>query len=305
MGKIKYPFLVLAGISATVALIIVLTGSGRGRGRIAGAAFSKNKVAVIELSGIMTSSHNVGSRAVSARKILAQLEKYRDDDSVKAIVLRVDTPGGTVVAAQEIHGELMRLRAGSKKKVVVSMGDLAASGGYYVACAADRVFASPGTLTGSIGVIMQFPNYQGLFGKIGLGTNTIKSGEFKDVGNGAREMSDRDRRLLQGLVDDVYSQFVEAVAAGRRMSPEQVRPLADGRVFSGRQAQQLGLVDELGDLDAAIAAAGKLAGIEGKPEVIRESPRRGIWELIDARMDGIFPSALLPDTQARLLYLWQ
>ena len=172
------------------------------------------------------------------------------------------------------------------------MGDLAASGGYYVACAADRVFASPGTLTGSIGVIMQFPNYQGLFGKIGLGTNTIKSGEFKDVGNGAREMSDRDRRLLQGLVDDVYSQFVEAVAAGRRMSPEQVRPLADGRVFSGRQAQQLGLVDELGDLDAAIAAAGKLAGIEGKPEVIRESPRRGIWELIDARMAGIFPSAL-------------
>ena len=305
MGKIKYPFLILAGISATVALVLALTGSGRDRGRIAGAAFSKDKVAVIELAGIMTSSHNVGSRAVSARKIIAQLEKYRDDDSVKAIVLRVDTPGGTVVAAQEIHGELMRLRAGSGKKIVVSMGDLAASGGYYVACAADRVFASPGTLTGSIGVIMQFPNYQGLFGKIGLGTNTIKSGEFKDVGNGAREMSDRDRRLLQGLVDDVYSQFVEAVAAGRRMSPEQVRPLADGRVFSGRQAQQLGLVDELGDLDAAIAAAGKLAGIEGKPEVIRESPRRGIWELIDARMDGIFPSALSQDTQARLLYLWQ
>jgi len=303
MGKIKYPFLILAGLSAVVALVLVLTGGDRGR--IAGSSFSKDKVAVIELAGIMTSSHNVGSRAVSARKILAQLEKYRDDDSVKAIVLRVDTPGGTVVAAQEIHGELMRLRAGSKKKVVVSMGDLAASGGYYVACAADRIFASPGTLTGSIGVIMQFPNYQGLFGKIGLGTNTIKSGEFKDVGNGAREMSDRDRRLLQGLVDDVYSQFVDAVAAGRRMSPEQVRPLADGRVFSGRQAQQLGLIDELGDLDAAIAAAGKLAGIEGKPEVIRESPRRGIWELIDARMDGIFPSALLPDTQARLLYLWQ
>jgi protease-4 len=188
------------------------------------------------------------------------------------------------------------------------MGDLAASGGYYVACAADRVFASAGTLTGSIGVIMQFPNYQGLFGKIGLGTNTIKSGEFKDLGNGAREMSDRDRKLLQSLVDDVYSQFVEAVAAGRRLTPEQVRPLADGRVFSGRQARQLGLVDELGDLDAAIAAAGRLAGIEGTPEVIRESPRRGIWELIDARMAGIFPSALFPESglgQARLLYLWQ
>ena len=142
MGKIKYPFLILAGLSAVVALVLVLTGSDRGR--IAGSSFSKDKVAVIELAGIMTSSHNVGSRAVSARKILAQLEKYRDDDSVKAIVLRVDTPGGTVVAAQEIHGELMRLRAGSKKKVVVSMGDLAASGGYYVACAADRIFASRG-----------------------------------------------------------------------------------------------------------------------------------------------------------------
>ena len=305
MGKIKYPFLILAGLSVAVALIMVLTGIGRNRGRIAGASFSKNKVAVLELTGVMTSSQDVGSRAMSARKVIAQLEKYCEDDSVKAIVLRLDTPGGTVVAAQEIHGELMRLRAGSGKKIVVSMGDLAASGGYYVACAADRVFASPGTLTGSIGVIMQFPNYQGLFGKIGLGTNTIKSGEFKDVGNGAREMSDRDRKLLQGLVDDVYSQFVEAVAAGRRMTPEQVGPLADGRVFSGRQAKQLGLVDELGDLDAAIAAAGKLAGIEGTPEVIRETPRRGIWELLDARMAGILPAALSTDTQARLLYLWQ
>jgi protease-4 len=305
MGKIKYPFLMLAGLSAAVALILVLSGSGRNRGRIAASAFSKSRVAVVELAGVMTSSHDVGSRAVSARKVIAQLEKYRDDDSVKAIVLRLDTPGGTVVAAQEIHGEVLRLRAGTGKKVVVSMGDLAASGGYYVACAADRIFASPGTLTGSIGVIMQFPNYQGLFGKIGLGTNTIKSGEFKDVGNGAREMSDRDRGLLQGLVDDVYSQFVEAVAAGRRMSPERVRTLADGRVFSGRQAQQLGLVDELGDLDAAIAAAGKLAGIEGKPDVVRETPRRGIWDLLDARMAGIFPAALSQETQARLLYLWQ
>jgi len=308
MRNIKYPFFILAGLSALVALVLVLTGAGRENGRIPRPSFSRNKVAVIELSGIMTSSHNVGSRAVSARTVIAQLEKYRTDDSVKAIVLRVDTPGGTVVAAQEIHGELLRLRASSGKKIVVSMGDLAASGGYYVACAADRVFASAGTLTGSIGVIMQFPNYQGLFGKIGLATNTIKSGEFKDVGNGAREMSDRDRRLLQDLVDDVYSQFVEAVATGRRMSPEQVRPLADGRVFSGRQAQQLGLVDELGDLAAAIAAAAKLAGIEGKPEVIRESQRRGIWELLDARTAGIFPSALFPDSglgQARLLYLWQ
>jgi protease-4 len=305
MGNIKYPFLVLAGLSAAVALTLVLTGVGRERTRIAASPFSGSKVAVVELSGIMTSSQSAGSRATSARKVIAQLEKYREDAAVKAIVLRVDTPGGTVVAAQEIHGELLRLRAEAGKKIVVSMGDVAASGGYYVACAADRVYASPGTMTGSIGVIMQFPNYQALFGKIGFGTNTIKSGEFKDVGNGAREMTDRDRKLLQALVDDVFGQFVEAVAAGRKMTPERVRPLADGRIYSGRQAKQLGLVDELGDLDAAILAAAKLAGIEGKPEVIRETPRRGIWELIDARVADVLPSSLSTDTQAKLLYLWQ
>jgi protease-4 len=307
MGRIKYPFLALAGLSIALALLVLLTGSDRGRRRI-GPSFSADRVAVVELTGVMTSSHEVGGRAVSARRVIEQLRKHRDDDSVKAIVLRVDTPGGTVVAAQEIHGELLRMRAVSGKKVVVSMGDLAASGGYYVACAADRVFASPGTLTGSIGVIMQFPNYQGFLGKLGLGANTIKSGEFKDLGNGAREMTDRDRRLLQGLVDDVYGQFVEAVAAGRRMTPEQVRPLADGRVFSGRQAKDLGLVDELGDLEAAIAAAGKLAGIAGKPEVVREKPRRRLWELIEARVGSLLPSPVLSDAtlgQPGVLYLWR
>jgi protease-4 len=308
MGRIKYPFLALAGLSVAVALAVLLTGTGRERRRVLDAPFAGNKVAVVELTGVMTSSYDAGSRAMSARRVIEQLERYRDDGSVKAVVLRVDTPGGTVVAAQEIHGELLRLRQVSGKKVVVSMGDLAASGGYYVSCAADRVFASPGTLTGSIGVIMQFPNYQGLLGKIGIGANTIKSGEFKDLGNGARDMTDRDRRLLQDLVDDVYGQFVEAVAAGRKMSPERVRPLADGRIYSGRQAKDLGLVDELGDLDAAVAAAGKLAGITGTPEVVREKPRRRLWEMIDARLGALLPAPISADAalgQARLLYLWQ
>jgi protease-4 len=307
MGRIRYPFLALAGLSVAAALIVLLANS-RGRHRVLDRPFTGNKVAVVELTGVMTSSYDAGRQAMSARRVLEQLRKHRDDDSVKAVVLRVDTPGGTVVAAQEIHGELQRLRTGSGKKIVVSMGDLAASGGYYVSCAADRVFANPGTLTGSIGVIMQFPNYQGLLGKIGLGTNTIKSGEFKDLGSGARLMTDRDRRLLQDLVDDVYGQFVEAVAAGRGMTPAQVRPLADGRIFSGRQAKDLGLVDELGDLDAAIAAAGKLAGIAGAPEVVREKPRRRLWELIDARLGALLPLQLSAEVafgQARLLYLWQ
>lgn len=308
MRTIKYPFVVLAALSVAVALILLLTGTGRETRRGVAPAFSKSKVAVVELVGIMTSSHDAGDRAVSARRVLEQLEKHGEDDAVKAVVLRVDTPGGTVVAAQEIHAALLRLRQGGRKKLVVSMGDVAASGGYYVSCAADRVFASPGTLTGSIGVIMQFPNYQGLLGKVGLGSNTVKSGEFKDIGSGSRDMTDRDRRLLQDLVDDVHTQFVEAVADGRKLAPQVVRPLADGRVYSGRQAKELGLVDELGDLEAAIAAAAKLAGITGAPEVIREKPRRRIWDLIDARLATILPIPILNEAafgQARLLYLWQ
>lgn len=306
MARLKYPFLALAGISAAAALLLLLVGGGGGRRALRPAPFAGERVAVVELTGLMTGSQDAGSRATSARRVVEQLEKHRADESVKAVVLRVDTPGGTVVAAQEIHAALSRLRAGGKK-VVVSMGDVAASGGYYVACAADRIVASPGTLTGSIGVIMQFPNYQGLFGKIGLSTNTIKSGEFKDVGNGAREMTDRERRLLQGLVDDVQGQFVEAVAAGRGMTVERVRPLADGRVYSGRQARDLGLVDELGDLDAAIAAAARLAGIAGKPEVVREKPRRRLWELIDAKVGALLPAPLQAAAEigARPLYLWQ
>ena len=306
MARLKYPFLALAGLSAAAALLMLLAGGGGGRRVLPQAPFAGERVAVVELTGIMTGSQDAGSRAMSARRVVEQLEKHRGDDTVKAVVLRVDTPGGTVVAAQEIHGALGRLR-GDGKKIVASMGDVAASGGYYVACAADRIFASPGTLTGSIGVIMQFPNYQGLFGKIGLSTNTIKSGEFKDVGNGAREMTERDRRLLQSLVDDVQGQFVEAVAAGRGMTPERVRPLADGRVYSGRQAKELGLVDELGDLDAAIAAAAKLAGIAGKPVVVREKPRRKLWELIDAKFAALFPAQLQSESylEGRPLYLWR
>jgi protease-4 len=306
MASIKYPFLVLAGISTAVALALLALGPVRGKRGPSPVPFSSDRVAVVELTGLMTGSHDAGDRATSARRVVEQLEKHREDASVKAVVLRVDTPGGTVVAAQEIHGALGRFR-GAGKKVVVSMGDMAASGGYYVACAADRVYASPGTLTGSIGVIMQFPDYRGLFGKIGLGTNTIKSGEFKDVGNGAREMTERDRRLLQELVDDVYGQFVEAVAEGRKIPVEKVRAFADGRVWSGRQAMKLGLVDEFGDLDAAIAGAAKLAGISGKPDVVREKPKRRLWELLDAKFAALFPAPLQNDTylEARPLYLWK
>lgn len=304
--RIRYPFLALMGLSAAAALALLLSGAGRERRLVPAAAFGREKVAVIEIAGVLTSSHDLSDRAMSARRVTELLEKHGADAAVKAVVLRIDSPGGTVVAAQEIHGAVTRLRRDGRT-VVVSMGDVAASGGYYIACAADRVYASPGTLTGSIGVIMQFPHFQGLLGKIGVGTTTIKSGEFKDLGNSFREATERDRRVLQTLVDDVYAQFVSAVAEGRKLPADQVRKLADGRIYSGRQARELGLVDELGDLDAAVSAAGRLAGIRGKPQVVRERPRRRIWEMLDARLGSV--AGLLGGDgafgQARLLYLWQ
>jgi protease-4 len=308
--KFKYPFLVIFLISASAAAALFLFGLGRERRSlgVAGRTIGGDKVAIVEITGLLTSSHDVGDRSVSARRIVEQLEKYGEDEAVKAIVLRVDTPGGTVVAAQEIHGAVMRLRTEKKIKVVISMADVAASGGYYIACAGDRIFANPGTLTGSIGVIMQFPNFQGLLGKIGVSSTTIKSGEFKDIGNSFRPMTNGDRIILQKLIDDVYGQFVEAVAKGRGMTEANVREIADGRICSGKQALKANLVDELGDLDAAVKAAAKLAGITGKPQILREKPKNKLLELLDSRMASLFPMGALADAEfskARLLFLWQ
>jgi protease-4 len=171
-----------------------------------------------------------------------------------------------VVASQEIYSRLLDLKE-SGTPIVVSMGSVAASGGYYVACPADSIIANPGTITGSIGVLMSFTNLEGLFEKIGMDFEVVKSGEFKDVGSWSREMTPEERALLQTTVDDIYSQFVEVVAANRSMERPAVEALADGRIFSGRQALEAGLVDGLGTLDSAIAVAGRMAGIPGKPRV--------------------------------------
>lgn len=308
MARMRFPLLALALLSVAVATALVLSrGTGpRGEAR-SSHPFGRDRVAVVDISGVITGSHEAGQATASARRVIEQLEKHGEDDSVRAVVLRIDSPGGTVVAAQEMHAAVLRLRRDRGKTVVASMGDLAASGGYYVACAAERVWASPGTLTGSIGVVMQFPDLRGLMGKIGVGATTVKSGEFKDIGNSFREVTPREREVLQELVDDVHGQFIHAVAEGRSLPVERVRAIADGRIWSGRQALALDLVDELGDLDAAIAGAGRLAGIPGKPEVVRERRRVRIWELFESRLGSLLPSPLAtpwPGGQARLLYLW-
>jgi protease-4 len=225
------------------------------------------RVALVKIEGVLITSDDT----------IAEIREYADDTSVKAIVIRIDSPGGGVVASQEIYNAVLSARKAGKK-VVISMGSVAASGGYYVAAAGDRIVANPGTLTGSIGVKMEFANLEKLLEKIGIKGMVVKAGEYKDMGSPFREMSPEEHRLLQSVIDDVHSQFIEAVAKGRSLPETDVRPIADGRIFTGRQALELKLVDQLGDLEDSIQAAAELAGIKGKPKVIRKERKFPLLE---------------------------
>jgi protease-4 len=239
-----------------------------------------DKLALVEISGAIYNSQHV----------VDQLHRYRDNSSIKAIVLRVNSPGGVVAPVQEIHREITKIK--SQKKIVVSMGSTATSGAYYIACAADWIFANPGTLTGSIGVIMQFPKVGELMKKLGIQREVIKTGEYKDASSMYREITPEERELFQETIDDVYDQFVEAILEGRNhkeLSREQIEEIADGRVLSGRQALEKKLVDELGDLSDAIEYAGKLGGIEGKPRVLRIRIRKSLLQRL---VGDIFGSEL-------------
>jgi protease-4 len=210
--------------------------------------------------------------------IIEELQFYLEDDGIKAIILRIDSPGGGVGPAQEIHREILKIK--SKKKVVTSMGSVTASGGYYIACASDRIVANPGTITGSIGVLMQFTNFEELLKKIGVKGVVVKSGEHKDVGSPFREMTPEEKRIMQEVLDNVHQQFIQAVAEGRKLDRSKVVQIADGRILTGEQAKNLGLVDEMGNLQDTIDIAAKMVGIEGKPNVIYPKRKLSIWELL-------------------------
>jgi protease IV len=239
----------------------------------------EDRIALIRVEGVI----------LDAQETVGDLKKYAEAPSVKAIVLRIDSPGGGVVPSQEIYDAVKRVRSKNNKAVIASMGTVAASGGYYIAAATDRIMANPGTLTGSIGVIMELANLEGLLKKIGVESIVVKSGEHKDIGSPFRKMKDEDRRILQAVMDDVHSQFIEAVAEGRSLAVSDVRSLADGRVFTGRQAKAAKLVDELGDLDDAIKLAAEMAGIEGEPKVVEPRRRFSFRELLESRVFGRLP----------------
>jgi protease-4 len=230
---------------------------------------SGDRIGVVEVRGFIA----------DARPVTEALRTFREDKGVKAIVLRVETPGGLVAPSQEMHDEVMRTKA--SKPVVVSMGTVAASGGYYLSAPASRILADPGTATGSIGVILQFQDFHVILDKFGYRTRVVKSGPLKDAGSPFRAMTEAEKAVFQSLVDDIFAQFVDAVAQGRKMSREAVLKLADGRVYSGRQALKAGLVDELGGFWDAVTLAQELAGLKGKPKLqYRGAKKGGILRLL-------------------------
>jgi protease-4 len=263
----KHPVLlglIIIGVILGIFLVSIffLARLGEDRGFALG-----DRVAVVDIKGVITSS----------RDIVEQIDNFTQNKDVKAIILRINSPGGGVGPSQEIYREV--LRAKEEKKIIASFESVAASGGYYVACASDLIVANPGTITGSIGVVMEFSNVEDLLKKIGLRSYVIKSGKHKDIGSPVRKMTPEEKEILQGVIDSVHNQFVRAVAEGRSIEEEKVREIADGRIFSGEQAKELGLVDRLGNLQDAIEIAAEMIGIEGKPVVIYPKKKLSLYEL--------------------------
>lgn len=241
----------------------------------------KQGVGLVEVKGMILDS----------RETVRQLRYFLKQDQVRAVVLRVDSPGGVVAPSQEIFEEVRRFAA--RKKIIVSMGSLAASGGYYISAPATLIYANPGTITASIGVILKLSNIESLMDRLGIKSHTLKTGRFKDSGSPLRRLSEEDRAMLQSVIDSTHEQFVRAVASGRRLPLEQVRSIADGRILSGQQALGLKLVDRLGTLQDAIEEAGRLSGIAGEPEVLTPPRKRVDYrDLLVEGVEGLVGGAL-------------
>jgi protease-4 len=266
-------------------------------GESTGFSFSRNQVAVLDLEGTI----------VDSRDFIDLLKDYGNRPNVRSVVIRINSPGGGVAASEEIYKAIKKFRADSEKSVIVSMASVAASGGYYVACAADKIFANQGSITGSIGVITEWYNYGDLLQWAKLQNIVIKTGSYKDTGSPTRPLTDEERAYIQSLVDSMHNQFISAVAVSRNMKEEDVRKLADGRVFTGQEAVENGLVDEIGSYGDAIAEAARLAGIEGEPKILR--PVRKSVSLLDLLLGDVKSVLSLnsdrSESHIRFQYLWR
>jgi protease-4 len=275
--------LILGVAAISLVLAIAIKPGGRNAENLAA---GRGEVGVIYIEGTIASGRSASpfEAQAGAEDIAASLREAARDPGLRAVVIRLNSPGGTPAASQEIDNELQRLRK-SGKVVVASMGDVAASGAYWIAAGADRIVANPGTITGSIGVFMQTTNLEELYGKIGMDREIYKSGPYKDMGSADRPVTPEERAIFQSMVDDIYNQFIDVVARGRHKDIAEVKTLADGRVYTGRQAKELGLVDQLGDFHDAVLLAGEMAGIAGEPAIV-EIGEKGLWQGLFAGVKG-------------------
>lgn len=271
----KKILLVIAGCTMFLVVLFtvsVLIAKALLGGDTDGKLVDRQGIGLVEVKGMILDS----------KETIRQLRHFLKKDNIKAVVLRVDSPGGVVAPSQEISDEVKKFAA--RKKIIVSMGSLAASGGYYISAPATLIYANPGTITASIGVILKLSNIEALIDKIGIKAYTLKTGKYKDSGSPVRQFTEEDRAMLQAVIDNTHEQFVQAVAAGRKLPVEEVRKIADGRILSGEQAKAFKLVDRLGTLQDAIEEAGKQAGIKGEPEVVLP-PRKKV-NYLDLLVEG-------------------
>lgn len=295
ISRLEFLFLLLYALSVISGIVILLRRPPTVKTEFTPLRLRKmttsNAIAVVEIYGPVRITQRKSLRAANSDRIVRRLRSLSHRSDVKAVLLRINSPGGSVAAIQEIYNEVINLRK-SGKVVVASLADIAASGGYYIASAADKIVANPGTLTGSVGVIFELVQAQELMKKIGVKIETIKSGKHKDIGSITRELTPEERQILQTLINNAYEQFVNAIATGRNIPKEKVLEFADGRIFTGEQAKTLGIVDEIGSRIDAINLAAKLAGIEGTPHIITE---RDPFEEFIATISEMTDSVLFED----------
>ena len=256
-----------------------------------------DKIGVIDVEGVV----------LETKPLITEIRRYADDDSIKAIVLHINSPGGGAAASQEIYNVVKRVRDEKKKRIVASIETVGASGAYYIASGTNKIYADPASIVGSIGVIAEWTNYGDLLHWAKLKDITMKAGELKDAGSPTRDMTPEERQYLQSLIDNMYGQFIKDVADGRKMKVEEIKTLANGRVWTGQQALPLKLVDQLADFQAAVQDTAKAVGIKGEPTLVRpERPKRSAWDLVFGDISDFLPDrAKMMQSNVGFYYLWR